>query len=30
MYLKSRPETIREYAKALAKIVGKRKAASSR
>ena len=30
MYLKSRPETIREYAKALAKTVGKTKAASSR
>ena len=30
MYLKSRPEMIREYAKALAKIVSKRKAASSR
>jgi ArsR family transcriptional regulator len=30
MYLKSQPETIREYAKALAKIVSKRKAASLR
>jgi len=30
MYLKSRPETIREYAKALAKIVSKRKAVSLR
>jgi ArsR family transcriptional regulator len=30
MYLKSRPKTTREYAKALAKIVSKRKAASSR
>lgn len=30
MYLKSRPATIREYAKALAKTVGKTKAASLR
>jgi ArsR family transcriptional regulator len=30
MYVKSRPETIREYAKALAKIGGKRKAVSLR
>ena len=30
IYLKSRPETIRAYGKALANIVGKRKAASSR
>ena len=30
MYLKSRPETIRAYGKALANIAGKRKAASLR
>lgn len=30
IYLKSRPETIREYARALARIACKRKAASSR